>query len=60
VAAAVLDGAGRPVAAVHIAGTLTKWDPVDYESRFSPFVVATARSLSSWTVIQSRSPGEGV
>jgi IclR family pca regulon transcriptional regulator len=46
VAAAVLDAAGRPIAAVHIAGSLTKWSPGDYEERFSPFVVETARSLS--------------
>ena len=46
VAAAVLDAAGRPVAAVHIAGSLTKWSPGDYEERFSPFVVETARALS--------------
>lgn len=45
VAAAVLDAAGRPVAAVHIAGSLTKWSPSEYEDRFSPFVVETARSL---------------
>ena len=46
VAAAVLDAAGRPIAAVHIAGSLTKWSPGDYEARFSPHVVETARSLS--------------
>jgi DNA-binding IclR family transcriptional regulator len=46
VAAAVLDTVGRPIAAVHIAGSLTKWSPSDYEERFSPFVVETARSLS--------------
>lgn len=45
-AAAVLDAAGRPIAAVHIAGSLTKWSPADYEARFSPHVVETARSLS--------------
>jgi IclR family pca regulon transcriptional regulator len=46
VAAAVLDAAGRPIAAVHVAGSLTKWSPGDYEQRFSPFVVETARALS--------------
>jgi DNA-binding IclR family transcriptional regulator len=46
VAAAVLDAAGRPIAAVHIAGSLTKWSPEEYEARFSPFVVETARALS--------------
>ncbi|MDQ0394416.1 IclR family transcriptional regulator [Labrys monachus] len=46
VAAAVRDAAGRPVAAVHIAGSLTKWEPGEYEKRFSPFAVETARALS--------------
>jgi IclR family transcriptional regulator, pca regulon regulatory protein len=46
VAAAVLDAAGQPVAAVHIAGSLTRWSPSDYEERFSPFVVETAKALS--------------
>lgn len=46
VAAAVLDAAHRPIAAVHIAGSLTKWSPADYEKQFSPYVAQTARSLS--------------
>jgi IclR family transcriptional regulator, pca regulon regulatory protein len=46
VAAAVLDRERRPIAAVHIAGSLTKWSPEDYERNFSPYVVETARSLS--------------
>ena len=47
VAAAVLDRERRPVAAVHIAGSLTKWSPEDYERNFSPYVVETARSLGA-------------
>lgn len=46
VAAAVLDAAGHPVAAVHIAGSLAKWSPTDYEPRFAPMVVEAARALS--------------
>lgn len=46
VAAAVIDAAGRPIAAVHIAGSTTKWSAEEYEGRFSPFVVEAARSLS--------------
>jgi DNA-binding IclR family transcriptional regulator len=57
VAAAVVDTAGRPVAAVHVAGTLTKWDPAEYEARFSPFVVETARALSGSGAVQA---GKGV
>ena len=35
--AAVVDAAGRPFAAVHIAGSLTKWSPGEYEERFLTF-----------------------
>jgi IclR family transcriptional regulator, pca regulon regulatory protein len=60
VAGAVLDVAGRPVAAVHIAGSLTKWSPTEYEERFSPFVVETARSLSHSGSGLLRGGGKGV
>ena len=46
VAAAVLDAARRPIAAVHIAGSLSKWTPADYEPRFAPMVIEAARALS--------------
>ena len=46
VAAAVRDAGGRAIAAVHIAGSLTKWSPAQYEEKFSPYVLETARSLS--------------
>jgi IclR family transcriptional regulator, pca regulon regulatory protein len=60
VAAAVLDAAGRPIAAVHVAGSLTKWSPTEYEERFSPYVVETARSLSHAGSGLARSVGKGV
>jgi IclR family pca regulon transcriptional regulator len=60
VAAAVVDAAGRPFAAVHIAGSLTKWSPGEYEERFSPFVVETARSLSHLGSGLLRSGAKGV
>jgi IclR family pca regulon transcriptional regulator len=60
VAAAVLDVAGRPVAAVHIAGSLTKWTPEDYEERFAPFAVEAARSLSRWDGLATRQAGRDV
>ena len=56
-AAAVVDNDGRPVAAVHVAGTVTKWDPAEYEERFSPFVVETARALSHSAAVPT---GKGV
>lgn len=60
VAGAVLDAAGRPVAAVHIAGSLTKWSSAEYEGRFSPFVIEVARSLSHSGAGPLRSGGKGV
>ena len=46
VAACVRDSAGRPLAAVHIAGSLSKWSPEEYAPRFAPLAMATARALS--------------
>jgi DNA-binding IclR family transcriptional regulator len=60
VAAAVLDASGRPVAAVHVAGSTTKWPPEQYEARFFPFVVEAARSLSHAGRGQIQIGGRGV
>jgi DNA-binding IclR family transcriptional regulator len=60
VAAAVLDSARRPIAAVHVAGSLTKWAPAEYEERFSPYVVETARALSHAGAEAPRALGRGV
>jgi IclR family pca regulon transcriptional regulator len=57
VAAAVLDASSRPIAAVHIAGSVTKWAAGEYEQRFSPFVRETARALSHPSSIAMRQPG---
>ncbi len=46
VAAAITDASARPVGAVHIAGSISKWLPEDYESRFAPLVQEAARALS--------------
>ncbi len=45
VAAAVTDDAGRPLAAVHIAGSLSEWSPEDFSARFSPLAVEAARAI---------------
>jgi IclR family transcriptional regulator, pca regulon regulatory protein len=60
VAAAVLDASGRPAAAVHVAGSTTKWSAPEYETRFSPFVVETARSLSHGGAGLMRNADRGV
>ena len=46
VAAPVIDLAGRPVAAVHIAGSVTKWQPDEFEKTFAPQAMEAANFLS--------------
>jgi DNA-binding IclR family transcriptional regulator len=46
VAAPVIDFSGRPVAAVHIAGSITKWQPEDFERTFAPQAMEAAHFLS--------------
>lgn len=46
VAAPVIDGDGMPIAAVHISGSLSEWQPPEFERRFSPLVVEVANALS--------------
>lgn len=46
VGAAVIDAAGRPVAAVHIAGALVDWTPDAFAARFGPLAAETAQALS--------------
>lgn len=49
VAAPVIDFAGRPVAAVHIAGSVSKWQPEDFERTFAPQAMEAANFLSHGT-----------
>ncbi|MEO3388174.1 IclR family transcriptional regulator [Mesorhizobium sp. CAU 1741] len=46
VACAILDNRARPVAAVHIAGSLSEWTVEDFAERFSPLAAEAAQSLS--------------
>lgn len=46
VACAILDHRARPVAAVHIAGSLSEWTVEDFAERFSPLAAHAAQSLS--------------
>jgi len=43
---AVLDHAGRPVGAIHIAGLLAEWTPESFAQRFSSLAISAARALS--------------
>lgn len=45
VAAAVLDRTGRPVAAIHVAGSLAEWQPEEFVARCGPLVTAAAAGL---------------
>lgn len=46
IAAPILDGGGRPVAAVNLAMSKTHCEPLEAERRFALLVVATARAIS--------------
>ncbi|WP_121062681.1 IclR family transcriptional regulator [Chachezhania antarctica] len=44
--AAISDAAGRPIAAVHIAGSLSEWGEPDFRDRFAPLAMEAAAALS--------------
>ena len=46
VGGAIVDSAGRPIAAVHIAGSLRKWEGGKFEERFGPEAARVAQLLS--------------
>lgn len=46
VAAAITDRAGRPLGAIHIAGSLGEWPVDEFRRRFAPLVIEAARALS--------------
>ncbi|MFC3127342.1 IclR family transcriptional regulator [Pseudoroseomonas globiformis] len=45
-AAAITDGGGKPVGAIHVAGSLSEWEPADFRKRMAPLAMETARALS--------------
>jgi IclR family pca regulon transcriptional regulator len=46
ISAAVIDADDLPVAAIHIAGSLSEWTPGPFEQKFGPLVMETAHALS--------------
>ncbi len=46
VAAAILARSGRPLGAIHIAGSLSEWPIEDFRRKFAPLVIEAARALS--------------
>ena len=55
VAAAIVDSVGRPLGAVHVAGSIARWSVKEYERRFAPLVVEVAASLSAGATLGVRS-----
>jgi IclR family pca regulon transcriptional regulator len=48
VGSAIVDSSGRPIAAVHIAGSLRKWEAGKFEERFGPEAARVAQLLSQY------------
>ncbi|MFD1482319.1 IclR family transcriptional regulator [Paracoccus nototheniae] len=44
---AIPDSAGRPVAAIHIAASLSEWNPEDFRRRMAPLAAEAVRSIVS-------------
>ncbi len=46
IAVAVTGPQGRPVAAIHVAGSLSEWTPADFSTRMAPLALEAARAIS--------------
>ena len=46
VAGAIVGAGRRPLAAIHIAGSLSEWKPAQFERKFGPLAAETAHALS--------------
>lgn len=44
---AIPDAEGRPVAAIHVAGSLAEWEPEEFRRRVAPLASETARAIIS-------------
>lgn len=42
---ALRDAAGRPLGAIHVAGSLSEWQPEDFRARIAPLAVEAARAI---------------
>ena len=45
--AAVIDAGARPVAAIHVAGSLADWDNKTFRTKMSPSLIEAARAISA-------------
>ena len=46
IGAAITGPDGRPIAAIHVAGSLSEWQPEDFAQRFAPLAQSAARAIS--------------
>lgn len=46
IGAAICDGQGRPIAAIHIVGSLSEWEEPEFRRRIAPLAMETAKALS--------------
>ncbi|MEJ8475717.1 IclR family transcriptional regulator [Roseibium algae] len=46
IGAAILDSQRRPVAAIHVAGSLAEWTAKDFSRKFAPLIVQAAQTIS--------------
>lgn len=46
IASAILDAQGRPIAAIHVSGSLSEWTPESFRHRIGPRVIEATRALS--------------
>lgn len=47
VATVLTDKQGRPVAAIHVSGSLSEWEPDQFERKIAPLVVAAATAIKA-------------
>lgn len=59
VAAPVMDATGRPIAAVHIAGSVSKWKADEFEQTFATHVMEAASLLSHSNAVVAGTPSFG-
>jgi DNA-binding IclR family transcriptional regulator len=48
VGAAVLDRAGTPLGAIHIAGSLSDWDGEEFRRKMGALIIATAGDVNAF------------
>lgn len=44
--APILEASGRPIGAVHLAGSLAEHDPIEFSAKFGPMLEAAAKSIT--------------